>query len=97
MSQKAGLKDFGVKILAKYFLIVKHFEIKVASQNHLLWRPCNDLKVCGGLGQWWWVASGQFSVLLWSKPFSLDLSFGLWIRIKVQVEKGLNKLKNNPT
>ena len=37
--------------------------------------PRTGQKVCGG-GWWWWVEC-EFSVLLWSKPFSLNLGFGL--------------------
>ena len=39
--------------------------------------PRTGQKVCGGWVGGWWVAECEFSVLLWSKPFSLDLGFGL--------------------
>ena len=36
--------------------------------------PETGQKVCGG---GWVVVECEFNVLLWSKPFSLDLGFGL--------------------
>ena len=45
--------------------------------------PRTGQKVCGG-----WVAECEFSVLLWSKPFSLDLGFRLGPSQTINVSAG---------
>ena len=37
-------------------------------------------KVCGGGGGGWWVVKRKFSVLLWSKPLTLELKIWTWTK-----------------